>query len=42
MFLPDKKCKADEDEAASKPLADSEFVAYKAIVKMVRIVANLM
>jgi hypothetical protein len=41
MFLPDRKCEADEDEA-SKQLADSEFVACKAIVKMVRIVANLM
>jgi len=38
MFLPDRKCEADEDEA-SKPLADSEFVAYKA---MVRILANRM
>jgi hypothetical protein len=38
MFLPDRKCEADEDEAR-KPLADSEFVAYKA---MVRILANRM
>jgi len=29
MFIPDWKCEADEDEAR-KPLADSEFVAYKA------------
>jgi hypothetical protein len=39
MFLPDRKCEADEDEAG-KPLADSKFVAYKAAVEMVRILAN--